>query len=74
MAQLVEQRIRNAWVAGSSPASGSLSWYPLGTSFFCITESRLRPLGTPAGHLERALAQLEQPQASGTREALLERP
>ena len=40
MAQLVEQRIRNAWVAGSSPASGSLSWYPLGTSFFCITESR----------------------------------
>ena len=26
MAQLVEQRIRNAWVAGSSPAIGSLSW------------------------------------------------
>ena len=25
MAQLVEQRIRNAWVAGSSPARGSLS-------------------------------------------------
>ena len=25
MAQLVEQRIRNAWVAGSSPAIGSLS-------------------------------------------------
>ena len=23
MAQLVEQRIRNAWVAGSSPAFGS---------------------------------------------------
>ena len=23
MAQLVEQRIRNAWVAGSSPARGS---------------------------------------------------
>ena len=44
MAQLVEQRIRNAWVAGSSPASGSLSWYPLGISFFCITESRLRSL------------------------------
>ena len=52
MAQLVEQRIRNAWVAGSSPASGSLSWYPLGTSFFCITESRLRSLGPPAGPLE----------------------
>ena len=49
MAQLVEQRIRNAWVAGSSPASGSLSWYPLGTSFFCITESRLRPLERPQG-------------------------
>ena len=25
MAQLVEQRIRNAWVAGSSPAIGSNS-------------------------------------------------
>ena len=24
MTQLVEQRIRNAWVAGSSPARGSL--------------------------------------------------
>ncbi len=24
MAQLVEQRIRNAWVAGSSPAIGSI--------------------------------------------------
>ena len=27
MAQLVEQRIRNAWVAGSSPAIGSLSLF-----------------------------------------------
>ena len=54
MAQLVEQRIRNAWVAGSSPASGSLSWYPLGTSFFCITE-------------QRAKALVEQASASGTR-------
>ena len=26
MAQLVEQRIRNAWVAGSSPARGSLAF------------------------------------------------
>ena len=26
MAQLVEQRIRNAWVAGSSPARGSFWW------------------------------------------------
>ena len=25
MAQLVEQRIRNAWVAGSSPARGSFA-------------------------------------------------
>ena len=34
MAQLVEQRIRNAWVAGSSPAIGSgkrlnLKWFGL---------------------------------------------
>ena len=30
MAQLVEQRIRNAWVAGSSPAIGSpqLTYHP----------------------------------------------
>ncbi len=27
MAQLVEQRIRNAWVAGSSPAIGSPRHY-----------------------------------------------
>ena len=27
MAQLVEQRIRNAWVAGSSPAIGSPRYY-----------------------------------------------
>ena len=44
MAQLVEQRIRNAWVAGSSPASGSLSWYPLDTSFFVLPNNALRPL------------------------------
>ena len=30
MAQLVEQRIRNAWVAGSSPAIGSLIHIILG--------------------------------------------
>ena len=38
MAQLVEQRIRNAWVAGSSPAFGSLkksaALFGLRTSFF----------------------------------------
>ena len=27
MAQLVEQRIRNAWVAGSSPARGSFLFF-----------------------------------------------
>ncbi len=27
MAQLVEQRIRNAWVAGSSPARGSFALF-----------------------------------------------
>ena len=35
MAQLVEQRIRNAWVAGSSPASGSEKRL-LGQSFFVL--------------------------------------
>ena len=58
MAQLVEQRIRNAWVAGSSPASGSLSWYPLGTSFFLYyrttREAQMEPLGTIWNYLERA--------------------
>ena len=44
MAQLVEQRIRNAWVAGSSPASGSLSWYPLGTSFFVLPNNARKVL------------------------------
>lgn len=32
MAQLVEQRIRNAWVAGSSPARGSFQHYLCGIS------------------------------------------
>ena len=32
MAQLVEQRIRNAWVAGSSPARGSFSLSGISTS------------------------------------------
>ena len=30
MAQLVEQRIRNAWVAGSSPARGSFFYIQAG--------------------------------------------
>ena len=32
MAQLVEQRIRNAWVAGSSPARGSFHISEISTS------------------------------------------
>ena len=37
VAQLVEQRIRNAWVAGSSPASGSKQKrHPLWVSFFVL--------------------------------------
>ena len=32
MAQLVEQRIRNAWVAGSSPARGSFLLCEISTS------------------------------------------
>ena len=56
MAQLVEQRIRNAWVAGSSPASGSLSWYPLGTSFFLYYRITLPALGTRFSAQERPLA------------------
>ena len=34
VAQLVEQRIRNAWVAGSSPASGSKRRKRVATLFF----------------------------------------
>ena len=36
VAQLVEQRIRNAWVAGSSPASGSKQKTSL-VGVFCFT-------------------------------------
>ena len=38
MAQLVEQRIRNAWVAGSSPASGSKHRIKLK---MCLIEGKL---------------------------------
>ncbi len=48
MAQLVEQRIRNAWVAGSSPAIGSfLTVKELGitkTSLTPLIFTRARPL------------------------------
>ena len=38
VAQLVEQRIRNAWVAGSSPASGSKQKrHPIWGVYFCFT-------------------------------------
>ena len=37
MAQLVEQRIRNAWVAGSSPASGSKNHFLNKRSDFLYT-------------------------------------
>ena len=33
VAQLVEQRIRNAWVAGSSPAVGSIEFMQVRTGF-----------------------------------------
>ena len=48
MAQLVEQRIRNAWVAGSSPAIGSL---------FCKRVSN-PPTGPDSFFLQADLAQL----------------
>ena len=45
MAQLVEQRIRNAWVAGSSPAIGSARQVPQGSCLFCCKRR------TPHQHL-----------------------
>ena len=86
MAQLVEQRIRNAWVAGSSPASGSLSWYPLGTSFFCVTESHPQGSCGPCivcwqeilspSYIRpwNGLWPMDRPKGLGPREAHLERP
>ena len=39
VAQLVEQRIRNAWVAGSSPASGSTKKRTtIGSFFFALVD------------------------------------
>ena len=54
VAQLVEQRIRNAWVAGSSPAVGSIEF--AGQSFtrlaFCFFETGNIGTGTvfPLSH------------------------
>ena len=46
VAQLVEQRIRNAWVAGSSPASGSriANHHSVVRFFFCIIKKKVLPL------------------------------
>ena len=46
VAQLVEQRIRNAWVAGSSPASGSriANHHSVVRYFFCIIKKKVLPL------------------------------
>ena len=46
VAQLVEQRIRNAWVAGSSPASGSriANHLSMVRYFFCIIKKKVLPL------------------------------
>ena len=48
VAQLVEQRIRNAWVAGSSPASGSriANHLSMVRYFFCIIKKKVLPLQT----------------------------
>ena len=40
LAQLVEQRIRNAWVAGSSPAGGSKSRSYLVFCLLCVAVGR----------------------------------
>ena len=40
VAQLVEQRIRNAWVGGSSPPSGSEEGF--GLLFLCLYAARKR--------------------------------
>ncbi len=43
VAQLVEQRIRNAWVGGSNPSGGSTSFFYFGICYFfwsCCTFSR----------------------------------
>ena len=50
VAQLVEQRIRNAWVAGSSPASGSKRRKRVSTLFFfflCSLSIGLRTVKGP---------------------------
>ena len=47
MAQLVEQRIRNAWVAGSSPASGSTTKKTsFAMSFFYLYTIKIQQVNT----------------------------
>ena len=59
MAQLVEQRIRNAWVAGSSPAIGSLF---LGSQTF----TGLTPFSTPADLAQLVEHWLPKPRVAGS--------
>ena len=54
MAQLVEQRIRNAWVAGSSPASGSKRRKRVSTLFFFFLCSLSIGLRTVKGSPKRS--------------------
>ena len=49
VAQLVEQRIRNAWVAGSSPAVGSIEFAGqslMRLAFFFLGEERFAAWGS----------------------------
>ena len=41
VAQLVEQRIRNAWVGGSNPLNGTISSYIHGTKFALFPSTHL---------------------------------
>ncbi len=57
MAQLVEQRIRNAWVPGSSPGIGSMKrWFVI--LFLPINILAQRPAVTPLDYSDRDIDQL----------------
>ena len=61
MAQLVEQRIRNAWVAGSSPAIGSLTFRSQNQHEDASSDSffrNSRAVGNPINRSQAELAQL----------------
>ena len=62
MAQLVEQRIRNAWVAGSSPAVGSIEFAGqslMRLTFFCCLGKTFRPMGKKLGKTVRLMGKME---------------